>query len=238
MRVLSWNVERLKAPARDVAAEIIDQEPDVVALQEYQPGRKGTELFRLLSDAGYTFQSEPPSNKGFCSALVSRMPLSFVDSPVTLLPETWSNYWVEARCGEVGISCVHVPVPRYRDQRSAYWEAIIEHCGIMNGRPHLLIGDFNTTHRIDEEGEGSVVPGEHWLRALEELDWQEAWRAVNGPRRDYTWFSKSNRGFRVDQAWLPTSFITALRGAAIRHVPRDTDLSDHSSLTVDLHFPH
>lgn len=234
MRVLSWNVERLKAPADDLAKEILGQAPDVVALQEYQPGGKGAELFRLLSDAGYTFQSYP-FNKGFCNALVSRIPLSFTDSPVTLLPGTWSNYWVEARCGDLGISCIHIPVPRYRDQRIAYWKAVIDRCGDTNGRPHLFIGDFNTTHRIDEEG--GIVPGDHWLRALEDLGWREVWRAINGDRRDYTWFSKNNRGFRVDQAWLPASFVISLQEAVIRHVPREAGLSDHSSLIVNLHFP-
>jgi exonuclease III len=130
-----------------------------------------------------------------------------------------------------------MPVPRYRNERRAYWNAVIERCRSIGGRPHLVIGDFNTTHRIDEEGEGPTLPGKLWLRALEELGWREAWRALNGECRDYTWFSKDNRGFRIDQAWLPASFVNNLRGIEIRHIPRKVGLSDRSSLIVDLYFP-
>ena len=233
MRVLSWNVERLKAGAINIAKEILRHEPDVVALQEYQPGHIGAELTKFLEASGYAFQLTNPFNNGFCSCVIARVPMQAVAIPRSLPQGNWASYWVEASCDVIGLSCIHVPIPKYREQRNAYWKAALEHCADIEGRPHLLVGDFNTTrHGIDEKG--TTVPGDHWLQALEKAGWQEAWRTSNGDLRDYSWFSKADNGFRLDQAWLSPSASNHLRDARMCHSPRLAGLSDHSVLIVDL----
>ena len=233
MRIFSWNVERLKAGADKIAGEIFSHEPDVIALQEYQPGGTGVQFLKSLEAGGYVFQIVNPFQRGFCSALLASSPMRPLGLPKGLPQQNWSSYWVEASCGVIGLSCIHVPVPRYREQLDAYWQALMGHCEGLRDHAHLIVGDFNTTrHHIDESG--TTVPGDPWLRAMEELGWREAWRTCNSNLREYSWVSKAGRGFRVDQAWLSPRAANYLTDAQMHHAPREAGLSDHSALTVDL----
>jgi exodeoxyribonuclease-3 len=233
MRILSWNVERLKAGAPAITGEILRHEPDVVALQEFQPGRSGAAVAGLLEAEGFGFRHDTPFGRGFCSVIFSRLPSQALLAPNGLPPDNWSSYWAEASCGGLGVSCLHVPVSKYKAHRKAFWDTAVMHSHAMSGSPHLLIGDLNTTrHGIDELGK--VVPGDHWLRDLEAGGWNEAWRIASPGVREYSWYSKTESGFRIDQAWLSPVASPGLRHARMDHVRRISGLSDHSMLIVDL----
>jgi exodeoxyribonuclease-3 len=236
MRILSWNVERLKAGAPAIADEILRHKPDVVALQEFQPGRSGIAVAGLFEAEGFSFRHDTPFGKGFCSVIFSRVPAEAVPTPDGLPPDNWSSYWTEATCGGLGVSCLHIPIPKYAAHRKKFWDTALRHSHTMSGNLHLLIGDLNTTrHGIDELG--TVVSGDHWLRDLEAGGWNEAWRTANSDLREYSWYSKTKNGFRVDQAWLSPTASRSLSNARMDHVGRMAGLSDHSMLIVDLDIP-
>jgi exonuclease III len=203
-----------------------------VALQEYRPNVKGAQLQQLLYAAGLQF-AHSAANTGFCNAIFSRTAITVAPLPAGLPTDRWANYWIEAECDGLGLSIVHIPIPRYRDMRRAYWEAVLRRAEEMAQHNHLIIGDFNTTrHGIDEIGKS--VPGDAWLRELEARGWVEGWRQCNPDKHEFTWFSRQNNGFRVDQAWLSPITLPRMRTSQIDPAGRLQGLSDHSMLLLDL----
>jgi exodeoxyribonuclease-3 len=70
--------------------------------------------------------------------------------------------------------------------------------------------------------------------------WVDAFRHVHGKRREYSWYSHRNNGFRLDQAFCSPQLVPTISG--FRHAwgvnPEQPDrregLSDHAALIIDL----
>jgi exonuclease III len=73
-----------------------------------------------------------------------------------------------------------------------------------------------------------------------ERAWADAFRHLHGDRREYSWYSHRNNGFRLDQAFCNPQLLCSLRG--FRHAwglnpdepGRREGLSDHAALIIDL----
>jgi exonuclease III len=98
--------------------------------------------------------------------------------------------------------------------------------------PTLLIGDLNTgRHGIDETGKTFNLP-DRFERLSEK--WIDAWRHVHGDKREFTWFSRSGNGFRLDHAFVNDSLSARLAGVEYSQVEREEGISDHSVLVVNI----
>ncbi len=68
---------------------------------------------------------------------------------------------------------------------------------------------------------------------MAELGFEEAWRSLNGDKREYTWRSNRGNGFRIDHAFLSRALRGRLIDARYSHRERDSKISDHSLMIVD-----
>lgn len=236
MRILSWNVQRLKAPRQTIATKITAQNPDLVALQEFQPGDRGRYLIALLADAGYSATVAGETGHGICNALFSRRPIVSGTPPAGLPGEQWSGFWLEAAAGPLTLSILHMPVLSYPLERRLYCEAALDRCRGGGLGLHAIIGDLNATPPGPDEP-GRKLADSKWLKDLSELGWVEGWRSANPAVEEYSWYSRYGNGFRLDQAWLSPSLVQHLRRVAFDHSAREQDLSDHSILLLDLNLP-
>jgi exonuclease III len=99
--------------------------------------------------------------------------------------------------------------------------------------PSILIGDFNTgKHYIDEKGK-TFYCAKHFCQ-LETVGWIDAWRQHHGDRKEFTWFSNANNGFRVDHAFVSPTLFPRVRKVWYSHRERELKISDHSVLLLDL----
>jgi exodeoxyribonuclease-3 len=78
------------------------------------------------------------------------------------------------------------------------------------------------------------VPGEVEFGAFSSSAWVDAWRAVHGDKREYSFVSPAGNGFRLDHAFLSPSLAPRLLDADYIHATRDRAVSDHSALLVRL----
>ena len=104
--------------------------------------------------------------------------------------------------------------------------------------PMLVIGDLNTGSNVrDMEPGGARF---HCEREFIDLTLvhglTDLWRKQHGDdARDWTWRSTKN-GFRIDHALANRGFLDAYPKATCRidHWPRETNISDHSALIIEL----
>lgn len=234
MRILNWNVQRLRAQRQAIATKVVAHESDLVALQEFQPGSRGSELIELFVAAGYSVTVAGNTGNGICNALFSRLPITSHMPPGSLPREQWSGFWLEAVVGPLTLSILHMPVLKYVEQRRLYCDLVLDRCRDC-GPLHAIIGDLNATPPGPNEP-GRKLAGSKWLQNLSDLGWIEAWRSVNRGAGEYSWYSypRWRNGYRLDQAWLSPPLVHHLQSAAFDHTAREEDLSDHSILLLDL----
>jgi exonuclease III len=115
--------------------------------------------------------------------------------------------------------------------KTRFWDALLG-IAMTSAHPTLLVGDFNTgRHRIDETGKTFNL-ADRFEQLTEK--WTDAWRHIHGDKREFTWFSRSGNGFRIDHAFVTASLSDRLERAEYSQVEREQGVSDHSPLIVDL----
>lgn len=216
LRILSWNVQRLKAGAASVVEEINNCRPNIVVLQEFQLGPNADHVKRVLAEREFELISEDQGFKGFITAIFSDITGSQKATPDGL--SIGAQWWSEASFQYLGLSAIHIPTPNH-PLRKQFWDVVIAHAHSKKHEPHAIVGDFNTTReKIDNEGR--MVEGKKHLAALVELGWVDAWRQFYPNKQEFTWFSSANNGFRLDQMWISPKLASSLQACRIEDGPR------------------
>jgi exodeoxyribonuclease III len=112
-----------------------------------------------------------------------------------------------------------------------YWEALIATLSSQSANRALAIGDFTTCRAYLDEAR-AIDATAHYIDAIEQIGFCDLWRHRYPNRREYSWFSTRNNGFRIDHAFLSQE-LEALAGTVhYSHEERLAGLSDHSPLIL------
>ena len=259
MRVVSWNVNGLRACARKGFLDFLDASgADVVGLQEVRAFEHQLEP-GVRAPAGWHAAFAPAERAGYSGvALYSREPPERVE---TALGEP--RFDVEGRLviaefrasfGRLAVASVYFPKGSGRDRdnsrvayKLAFYAALFDYLEPLRRRgPVLVIGDYNTAHEpIDlarpaaNTKTSGFLPEERaelgrWLRA----GWVDTFRARHPGEPDhYTWWRQwggareRNVGWRIDYVLASPAAAERVTDAFIW--PQVTG-SDHCPVGVDL----
>lgn len=253
MRILHWNILHgggsRRMPA--IVLSLLEHKPDVVVLTEYRV-TIGGQMRGVLADHGLVHQLCTEPAKGKNGVLIaSRWSLRRIDPP-SQLPAGLHVRWLDAVLGttegELLLTGVHIPDDSRPSPKAAFWRQMVAVAEQRCAQRHVFIGDFNTgRHRLDETGATFGCTG--LLGAVCTLGYADAFRHFSPDRREWTWlhpgvnrakpantgtFAPSSPGFRIDSALVSAPLVPLLRGAFYSHSERETGVSDHSAMLVDL----
>lgn len=214
----------------EIVEWLLDMKADVLVLTEWRAG-SATIAFELAR-SGYG-RSEVLRDGGLANgvALFSRGD----HAAVRATPATADRgELVMARSEGLCILGAYFP---QRQAKADFFSRCVELVSEEAG-PLLLIGDLNTgSNTLDIEPGGARF---HCERDFCELCSRhglvDLWRHRHGKdRRGWTWRSSKN-GFRIDHAFGNRAFLQAFPDfrCEIDHSPRESGISDHSALIVDL----
>lgn len=256
MRILHWNILHGGGSRRmpEIVLALLAHKPDVVVLTEYRI-TIGGQIRGVLGDHGLSHQlsSDPPKGKNGI-VIASRSPLRHVSTPADL-PAALHPRWLDAaiaidgaETGELLLTGVHIPDDSRPSPKAAFWRQMLTLAEKRCAQLHLFIGDFNTgRHRLDEAGATFGCTG--LLGAVCTLGYADAFRHFHPERREWTWlpptgdrakpantgtFAPPMAGFRIDSALVSGPLVPCLRAAFYSHSERETAVSDHSAMLVDL----
>ncbi|HEV2160678.1 MAG TPA: endonuclease/exonuclease/phosphatase family protein [Stellaceae bacterium] len=232
MRIISWNVHSLTAGPEKVAAALLDEEPSLIALQEYPSGPNAAAAEAIFAANGLAPFKRHAKARPFRTIVFAPQGARLSPSPPDLVEN--DPFWVDVQLSSLGVSAAHIAIPKNAALREMHWQVALSLVSSRRDAAHILIGDLNTTrHGIDQEG--ATISGDHHLQTLEAAGWSEAWRSTHAAPapREYSWYYK-DIGFRFDQAWLSPTLAPRLIGAHMNHDVRERGLSDHSMLVVDV----
>ena len=257
MRLVTWNVNSLKARMPRVFELLEEHDPDVVCLQET---KCAAEAFPHLefAMAGYT-AVEHSAGRWNGVALLVREDLE-IDQVVRGLedePDAAEARWVEARVGGVQVVSTYVVNGRTPDHpmfaaKLGFFEAARDRARrLVRSGPTVIAGDLNVT-RDDRDvwnpaafvGSTHVTPEERaHFEALLALGLVDAYREVEPEAVGFTWWDyragalHKNLGMRLDYALV--SEHLGVRNVVIDRNFRKNNRagdkpSDHAPVLVDL----
>lgn len=205
---------------------------DLLVLTEFKSGALEDELKELLANVGYPHllsHKQEPFKLG--TAIASRLPVTVVELPIPSSNESWRSIGVNV--DGIDVFGFYFPL---NAPKQTYWDWLLANAEKLRDHDVILLGDFNTGKIwIDEAGETFDCQDKH--EALEELGFVDTWRAAYPKGRDYTWYSSSGNGFRLDYIWASPLLAQRIQRVWHDHESRLTLSSDHSAVVSDLSIP-
>ncbi|MEM7208416.1 MAG: endonuclease/exonuclease/phosphatase family protein [Pseudomonadota bacterium] len=244
---MSWNI-RAGGGKRIgcILDNLIRWQPDVICLNEFRGTPPSLDLACALVSCGFPFQRNTvnASDKAKNALLIaSAIPIK----------RTWrkgmpdnAERWLSIRLNRVlpiFLGIMHIPNYTHPHLKYPFMQAVLELQKRWRSSPAIFLGDTNCGKRgIDEEQYSSVLfRREHdWMENIESNRWVDIYRHFHGSRREFTWYSHRNNGFRLDHAFCNQKMLPAV--CSIRyewgHDPtqakRRDAVSDHAAMIIDL----
>lgn len=255
MRLVSWNVNSLRARLPRVLELLAALEPDVVCFQETKVDAEAFPDDELAA-AGYSAVHHS-AGRWAGVAIAARTPLELGDPRRGLPGEAAPDEarWVEATVAGLRVASVYVPNGREVGSESfgaklAFLDAAVTRAGELAARPTILVGDWNVAPAdLDVydpaafAGSTHVTPEERArVTAIGEVGGLlDAFRRLHPEEVGYTWWDyraghfHRNLGLRIDLALVSEEVAPRLRACGIeRTFRKGTKPSDHAPLVVDL----
>jgi exodeoxyribonuclease-3 len=244
MRLLSWNVNGVRAALRKGLLEVIDEsEADVICLQETKahPG----DVQHVSWPKGYTVFWNSAAKKGYSgtAVLTRKRPLEVRngigsrshDAEGRVLAVEFPDFWlvdVYQPNSQRGLTRLDYRVKRWDPAFRSYLKKLQS-----KGKPALFCGDLNVAHteidlanpRTNRRNAGFTDEERRSFGRLLEAGFVDTFRVFEKGPGHYTWWSQMgdcrarNIGWRVDYFIAAEKLRPALRRAWISHKVMGSD---------------
>ena len=228
MRIFSWNIRQGGGSRTEGICGVLDEiAADALVLSEFRNNRHGDVLREHLVKTGYQTLISPDCDPKLNSVLLASKKVgeaaTFPDSD----PE-FPHCVARIRLKKLDLYGVYLP----HKKKHGLFPYLESH--LAGGPPSVIAGDFNTGQNfIDQKGKTFWYTRE--LQHLSTLSYVDAFRHLHGKlKREYSWFSHGGNGFRYDHTWMASSLAKDLTSCDYLHDPRESGLSDHSPMLVEL----
>lgn len=257
MRVVTWNVNSLRARLDRVEAWLAEVEPDVVCLQET---KLADDAFPALAFQSFGYESAHYGQGQWNGvAILSKVGLTGVVANFAdgIEPDPDARI-VTATCGGLRVTCCYVPNGRalgdpHYEYKLSWLDRLHAHLAAFGDGPAIVTGDFNIAPAdVDVfdprrfEGATHVSPAERQhLATLERAGWVDLFRRRHpDATRVYSWWDyragdfHEGRGMRIDLMYGTPDVAERVEWAVVdRNARKGKQPSDHAPVVVDLAWP-
>ncbi len=253
MRIVTWNVNSLKARLPRVLELLADLRPDALCLQET---KVAAEAFPHAELAAAGYGAVHSSSGRWCGvAILAPLDRTLSDASPELPgepPAEGEARWIEATLDGIRIVSTYVPNGREPDspwfeQKLAFLDAAVARAGVLSGAPLVVCGDLNVapgdldaydpslflTHVTEDERSR--------FRGLLASGLVDAYRELEPETVRYTWWDyraghfHKNLGLRIDHVLVSRDLAGGLVSCDIaRDYRKGLKPSDHAPLVCDL----
>ena len=202
MKLLTWNVNhrtRRMAISPLVAEAIASLTPDIVVLTEYVQGPSHESFIADLAFNGLNHSlisiKSPKENQVL---VASRMNMVEGEIKAPAIGPSFPTNVLHVKFPDNGFELLGLRIPdysKYPKIKRACWDWILTTASMINGRPFVIMGDFNTDPCYPNAKCGDRIG------QLENAGWQHP----NPPGSSY-WTLAGRIGKRIDHAFLTKDF--------------------------------
>jgi len=256
-RVISLNANGIRAAARKGFFEwLAGQDADVVCIQETK-----AQVHQLTDDvfspAGYHSYYEDAEKKGYSgTAIYTR------HAPKTVVrgygdPEfDAEGRYLEVQLGGVNVVSLYLPSGSSSEERQAAkyrcMDSFTRHLRSLHRRraEYIICGDWNIAHkeidlknwRANRKNSGFLPEERAWMdRVFGDYRFVDAFRTVEQPPDQYTWWSNRGRAWDNNVGWRIDYHVVTpgLKDRVLRtEIYREERFSDHAPLILDYDWTH
>ena len=230
MKICAWNIRQGGSTRiKNIVETIFEHDADIVILTEFRIA-KGNLIQSALLEKGWHYQiTSNPEPKTNGIMIASKLPFEYEE---TIVPSV-KQRWLEVKMKENGVTllAVHVPTSGDKWDKRQFWDDVISFAEKRKNDMAIITGDFNTG--LPEDAEGTPFVGSEYITLLKQMGWVDAWRLINGVKKEYTWYSNVGNGFRLDYSFITQDIAKKVSDVYHSHSEREMRYSDHSSLTVN-----
>lgn len=236
LRVLSLNIA---CPSSGRAERLLswlgERDEQVFVLTETGSGSGSALMMDRFRDAGWAVQAPLPRDGERGVMMCSRLALRQRGEPII---EFLSERVEVASIGGVEIIGVYAPSrdasPARIARKRRFLAELLTTVGEGPRTRRLLIGDLNIVER-SQRREGGFFDWEYDLYdELPRLGWLDAYRVHHPHRVEQSWVGTDGQGFRFDHAFITADLLTSTQRCEYVHEPRETELTDHSAMAIEI----
>jgi exodeoxyribonuclease-3 len=252
MKIISWNVNGLRAVIKKNFLDYINEEPpDIIGVQEtkLQESQIPDEIDVL--DGYYKYWSFA-QKKGYSGTLLltKQKPVSVVTS----IGESWfddEGRIIRADFEDFVLFNVYFPNGQMNEERLKFkLDFYDKFLAMMNeirdsGKNVIVMGDYNTAHKeidlknpkANSERSGFLPIERAWIDKVINNGYVDTFREFNQNPSEYSWWSyrfsarKNNAGWRIDYVFVNKKFLPKIKNAFIQ---QDILGSDHCPVGVEI----
>lgn len=256
LRIISWNVNGIRARMPRIAEMLRRERPDIVCLQETRcPYRHFPH--KRLEELGYRAQHSPGTHGGGGVAILVRSDHHITHRTMSLdhSHDTAEGRWMQMTCAGLTIGTVYVPAGPTREQlddsgKLAFLTAIASQAAAEQDTPMLIAGDFNVAPADQDvyepgwlEGTYHTAPAERedLVRILHDGDLVDVYRNMHPNEHGFTcWDARGGHyardyGLRIDLALASSKLAEHIVRCEVKHEYRQGRRpSNHAPLEVEL----
>ncbi|MCF7918810.1 MAG: exodeoxyribonuclease III [Candidatus Cloacimonetes bacterium] len=252
MKLVSWNVNGLRAILKKNFLKFIDEEkPDIICLQETKLQQEQIPVeMEALSE--YNKYWSFADKKGYSGTLI----MSKIAPKTVLQGIKGNNIDPEGRTiiadyGDFILINCYFPNGKMSEERLQYklkfYDSMLDlmETYIDAGRNVIVCGDYNTAHKeIDlknpkqNETESGFLPVERaWLDKLVSRGFIDTFRQFDQKPGNYSWWTyrmgarERNVGWRIDYFWVNSGFMHRVKNAFIQN---EVMGSDHCPVGIEI----
>ena len=253
MKIISWNVNGIRACARKGFFSLLEEEnPDILCIQESKahPDDLEEALTYPLKRLSYWSVADRKGYSG--TATFVKKPAQGVQHGIGIKKFDDEGRFVITDHGDFLLFNVYFPNGSQTEERHLFKQEFLQRFSaylqrmIQAGKHLIVVGDYNTAYLewdvFDPKGLSKIsgfLPEERaWFRDFLSLGFTDCYRRFHPDRKEvYTWWSyrenarKNNRGWRIDHICLTSGLVQKLKSVDIlsgRHG------SDHCPVKIQL----
>ena len=255
MRIVSWNVNGLRACAKKGFLDFLDRcDADVVALQETRVFEDQLDE-RVASPEGWHTYFHPAERPGYSGvAIYSRQKPSRVEMSLGVEEFDAEGRYLCVTYGRLAVASVYFPNGSGKDRDNSrvpykldfYREVFSQMQRKRKNGPVYIAGDYNTAHheidlarpKTNKKASGFLAEEREELSRWEEAGWVDTFRKSHPEEEGhYSWWRQfggareSNVGWRIDYVFASPSAAKKVEKSFIW--PEEMG-SDHCPVGVDL----
>lgn len=253
MKIISWNVNGIRACARKGLLDFLQQEdPDILCLQESKahPDDLDSDLVCPLNRISYWSVAD---RKGYSGTVTfTKTPIDEVEHGIGIKKFDHEGRFVITDHGDFLLFNVYFPNGSQTETRHLFKQEFLKRFSsylqiLINQEKELIVvGDYNTAYLeydvFDPKGlktSSGFLPEERkWFRNFLALGFTDCYRYLHPKKKEiYTWWSykenarKNNRGWRIDHICITSKLLKKLKSAEI--LPAQGG-SDHCPVKIEL----
>lgn len=255
MRIVSWNVNGLRACARKGFLDFLESsDADVVCLQEVRALPEQLDD-QVRAPDGWHAVFAPAERKGYSGvAIYSRQPPTRIESVLGVAEYDVEGRYLLAHFGRTAVASVYFPKGSGKDRDNSrvgyklgFYSKVFDRIQQLKKRgPVFVTGDYNTAHeaidlarpKTNVKSSGFLPEERAEMTRWVEAGWVDTFRAAHPEEEGhYSWWRQwggareDNVGWRIDYVFASASGAKRVRDAFIWP---DVTGSDHCPVGVDI----